>query len=197
MIVFNSRLVRKINDADMKIMILLISTILITMTTTERTDSVHKYQINLINGKNISLGEFEGNVLLIVNTASECGYTPQYAGLQQLHEAYSGKGLTIIGFPANNFGRQEPGTNEDIEQFCEINYGVTFPLSAKVSVRGDDIHPLFEDLISRNNPDFTGEIGWNFEKFLIDGNGNLLRRFKSNVSPESQEIKQAIEQALS
>ena len=177
-------------------MILFASAMLLTMTTIERTESVHKYQVNLINGKNISLGDFKGNVLLIVNTASECGYTPQYAGLQKLHETYSGKGLTVIGFPANNFGGQEPGTNEEIAQFCELNYGVTFTLSEKISVKGDNIHPLFEDLTGRQNPDFTGAISWNFEKFLIDGNGNLLRRFRSNVSPESAVMRQAIEQAL-
>jgi glutathione peroxidase len=180
----------------MKTMALLITAFLMIMTTDERTDSVHKYQINLINGKNISLSEFRGEILLIVNTASECGFTRQYAGLQKLYDIYSERGFSIIGFPANNFGGQEPGTNEEIAQFCEVNFGVTFPLSTKISVRGNDIDPLFEDLINTDNPDFAGDIRWNFEKFLIDRNGNLLRRFRSNVSPDSAELKQAIEQAL-
>lgn len=180
----------------MKTILLLIATISMIVTNSERLDNIYKYELNSIDGKNISLEEYKGNVLLIVNTASECGFTPQYAGLQELYESYSDDGFEILGFPANNFGGQEPGSNEEIAQFCEINFGVTFPLFSKVSVKGDDIHPLFKELTSLNNPDFTGDIGWNFEKFLIDRNGNLLRRFKSSVSPDRKELKEAVDLAL-
>jgi glutathione peroxidase len=157
---------------------------------------VHQYEENLINGEKVSLSSYEGEVLLIVNTASKCGYTPQYEGLQKIFEEYGEKGFKVLGFPANNFAGQEPGSDEEIAQFCELNYGVTFPMFTKVSVKGDDIHPLFNFLTSAENPDFKGEIGWNFEKFLVDGNGNLVRRFKSNVTPESDEIRKAIAELL-
>ncbi|MDX1590564.1 MAG: glutathione peroxidase [Balneolaceae bacterium] len=159
-------------------------------------NTIYDYEVNTIDGKNILLKEYENDLLLIVNTASKCGYTPQYEGLQNLYETYKDQGLTILGFPANNFGGQEPGTNEEIAQFCQLNYGVTFPMFEKVSVRGDDIHPLFKDLTQMENSDFTGDISWNFEKFLIDRNGNLVRRFKSNVTPESDELVTAVEQYL-
>lgn len=170
--------------------------LLLMGTLTERSDSVYEYELNQINGEKISLEEYRGDVLLIVNTASECGYTPQYAGLQELYETYSDRGFTVLGFPANNFGGQEPGTNEEIARFCEVNYGVTFPMFERVSVKGDDQHPLFERLTSWPNPDYEGAISWNFEKFLIDRNGNLIRRFKSNTTPESEELKTALENAL-
>ena len=131
-----------------------------------------------------------------MNTASKCGYTPQYEGLQAIYEEFGDQGFTVLGFPANNFAGQEPGSDEEIAQFCEMNYGVTFPMFTKVSVKGDDIHPLFDFLTTAGNPDFTGDIGWNFEKFLVDGNGNLVRRFKSNVTPESDEITTAIRELL-
>jgi glutathione peroxidase len=176
--------------------ILLLTGLLVMSFTTERNDNVHQYEENLINGENVSLSSFEGDVLLIVNTASKCGYTPQYEGLQAIYEEFSDQGFKVLGFPANNFAGQEPGSDEEIAQFCEMNYGVTFPMFTKVSVKGDDIHPLFEYLTKAENPDFTGDIGWNFEKFLVDGNGNLIRRFKSNVTPESEEITSAIQELL-
>lgn len=159
-------------------------------------DSVHDFELTNIDGENTPLGKYEGKVLLIVNTASECGYTPQYEGLQSLYENYKDKGLVIAGFPANNFGGQEPGTDEEIKQFCKMNYGVSFPMFSKISVKGNDIHPLFAYLTSQQNPDFTGEIKWNFEKFLIDKDGRLVRRFRSAVTPESDEIISAIDRAL-
>lgn len=140
-----------------------------------------------IDGKNLDLSKYKGKKILIVNTASKCGYTKQYAELQQLAELYQNK-LVVIGFPANNFGGQEPGTNENIKDFCQKNFGVTFPLSEKVSVKGDDIHPLFKMLTEADNPDFKGEIKWNFEKFLIDENGNLVHRFRSATKPLSEDI---------
>ena len=145
-----------------------------------------------IDGKALNFSALKGRKILIVNTASECGYTPQYEELQKLHEKYSGK-LILIGFPANNFGQQEPGTNEQIEEFCTKNYNVTFQLMQKVSVKGDDMNPLFKWLTTQPNPDFTGDIKWNFEKFLIDENGILVHRFRSKSKPMSEEIISAIE----
>ena len=124
---------------------------------------------------------------MIVNTASECGFTPQYEDLQKLYSTYKDK-LVIIGFPANNFGEQEPGTNSEIKSFCSKNYGVTFPMMGKVSVKGNGIDPLFAWLTTEPNPDFTGDIKWNFEKFLLDENGKLIHRFKTRTSPMSDEI---------
>lgn len=149
--------------------------------------SVYDFKLKTIDGKNFNLAAYKGKKLLIVNTASKCGFTPQYAELQKLADEYKGK-VTVIGFPANNFGGQEPGANLAIKEFCQKNYGVTFPLSEKVSVKGDDISPLFKYLTSAENPDFTGEIKWNFEKFLIDENGKLIHRYRSSVKPLSTEI---------
>ena len=150
-------------------------------------NSVYDFKLKSIDGEAFSLAKYKGKKVLIVNTASKCGYTPQYAELQKLADTYKGK-LVIVGFPANNFGQQEPGANLEIKTFCQKNYGVTFPLSTKVSVKGDDIDPLFKYLTSAENPDFTGEIKWNFEKFLIDENGKLVHRFRSAVTPMSPEL---------
>lgn len=149
--------------------------------------SIFTYKVQNIDGKNLDLKQYKGKKILIVNTASKCGYTKQYAELQKLADAYKEK-LVVIGFPANNFGGQEPGDNLNIKEFCQKNFGVTFPLAEKSSVKGDDISPLFKHLTSAENPDFTGEIKWNFEKFLIDENGNLIHRFRSAVTPMSPEI---------
>jgi glutathione peroxidase len=165
-------------------------------TDTTTTDSVYKFKTTNIDGEETSLKKYEGKVLLIVNTASECGYTPQYEGLQTLYEKYSDDGLVVLGFPANNFGGQEPGTDEEIKQFCKVNYDVSFPMFSKISVKGDDQHPLFSYLTTAENPDFTGEIKWNFEKFLIDKNGNLVHRYRSDVKPQSDDILRAIEKEL-
>lgn len=159
-------------------------------------DNVYQFEENSISGDPVSLQSYEGKVMLIVNTASECGHTPQYKGLQELYEEYKDDGLVILGFPANNFGGQEPGSDEEIAEFCELNYGVTFPLFTKISVKGEDIHPLFDYLTEAENPDFTGEVGWNFEKFLVDKNGNLTRRFKSNVTPDNDELVSAVKELL-
>ena len=149
--------------------------------------SVYDFKLKDIDGNGFSLAKYKGKKVLIVNTASKCGYTPQYAELQKLADQYKGK-VVVVGFPANNFGQQEPGTALEIKQFCTAKYSVTFPLSEKVSVKGDDICPLFKYLTSADNPDFTGEIKWNFEKFLIDENGNLVHRFRSQVTPLSPEL---------
>jgi glutathione peroxidase len=146
-----------------------------------------------IDGKPIDFSQFKGKKILVVNVASECGYTPQYEGLQQLYEKYKDK-LMIIGFPANNFGQQEPGTNKEIQAFCKKNYGVTFQMMNKVSVKGDDINPIFRWLTSEPNPDFTGDIKWNFEKFLLDENGKLIHRYRSKTEPMSEVVTKAIEE---
>lgn len=144
--------------------------------------TVHDFSFTTTEGKEVKLAEFKGKKILIVNTASKCGFTPQYKELEQLHQQY-GKNLVIIGFPANNFGNQEPGSNEDIAAFCEQNYGVTFLIAEKVDVKGENIHPLFKFLTEQPNPDFTGDINWNFEKFLVDENGKLLHRYRSKIKP--------------
>lgn len=149
--------------------------------------SIFTYKVQDIDGKNLDLTKYKGKKILIVNTASKCGYTKQYAELQKLADTYKGK-LVVIGFPANNFGGQEPGENLNIKEFCQKNFGVTFPLAEKSSVKGADISPLFKYLTSAENPDFTGDIKWNFEKFLIDENGQLTHRFRSGVTPMSEEI---------
>jgi Glutathione peroxidase len=154
-------------------------------------DNVHDFTIATIDGKELKLDQFKGKKILIVNTASECGFTKQYAGLQELSEKYGDK-VVVIGFPANNFGGQEPGSNEEIQGFCEKNFGVTFLLAEKSSVKGEDISPLFQYLTSAENPDFTGEIKWNFEKFLIDEQGNLIHRFRSKVEPMSKELTEKL-----
>ncbi len=149
--------------------------------------TVHDFKITSIDGDKVDLNKFKGKKILIVNTASKCGFTPQYAELEQLWKQYKDK-LVIIGFPANNFGGQEPGANSDIKEFCQQNYGVSFLMSEKVSVKGEDTDALFKYLTTADNPDFTGEIKWNFEKFLIDENGKLIHRFRSNVKPLSPEL---------
>jgi glutathione peroxidase len=149
--------------------------------------SIYTFKVQNIDGQALDLKKYKGKKVLIVNTASKCGYTKQYADLQKLSDTYKDK-LVVIGFPANNFGGQEPGENLNIKEFCQKNFGVTFPLAEKSSVKGDDISPLFKHLTTAANPDFTGDIKWNFEKFLIDEDGNLIRRFRSSVTPMSTEI---------
>lgn len=144
--------------------------------------NVYDYAIKTIDGKQIKLSQFRGKKILIVNTASKCGYTPQYEELEKLHKQY-GKEVVLIGFPAGDFGGQELATNAEIQEFCKKNFGVTFLMSEKVSVKGEDINPLFKYLTSANNPDFTGDIKWNFEKFLINEKGELVHRYRSGVKP--------------
>lgn len=150
--------------------------------------SIYDFKVESLDGGQISFAKFKGKKILVVNTASQCGYTPQYAELEELYEKYKEK-LVVVGFPANNFGQQEPGTNQEIKEFCKKNYGVSFPMAAKVSVKGDDIHPLFSWLTHKSeNGVLDAEIKWNFNKFLIDENGKLLAYFPSKVKPMSEEI---------
>ncbi len=155
------------------------------------TPTAYTFKLKDIDGKAFLLSKYKGKKILVVNTASKCGFTKQYADLQKLADQYKDK-LVVVGFPANNFGGQEPGLEAEIKTFCQKNYGVTFPLSSKVSVKGDDIDPLFKFLTAEANPDFTGEIKWNFEKFLLDENGKLIHRYRSNVTPLSDEITKAL-----
>jgi glutathione peroxidase len=148
-----------------------------------------------INGKDTSLKDYAGKVILLVNVASKCGNTPQYAGLQALYAKYKDKGFVIIGVPSNDFAGQEPGTPEEIKAFCTDNYGVTFPLMAKVHVKGKEKCPLYAALTATTAP-FPGEVKWNFGKFLIDRNGQVIKRFEPSVKPETPEVVQAIEAAL-
>jgi glutathione peroxidase len=165
--------------------------------TGENMGSVYDFTLKNIEGKDVSLKEYHGKVLLLVNVASKCGLTPQYEGLQKLYTKYNERGLVILGFPANNFMGQEPGTNEEIKSFCSLKYNVSFPLFSKISVKGDDIHPLYKFLTDKGtNPEFGGDIKWNFNKFLVDRNGKIIARFEPKVTPESDEVIQAIEKAL-
>ncbi|WP_395078455.1 glutathione peroxidase [Gracilimonas sp.] len=159
-------------------------------------NSFYDFNMKDIDGNEIPLAEYKGKVVMVVNVASKCGYTPQYEGLQSIYEQYNDDDFVILGFPANNFKGQEPGTNEEIKEFCTLEYGVEFPMFSKVSVKGEDQSELFTYLTSQPNPDFEGEIKWNFEKFLIDKEGNLVRRFRSNVEPESDEIVKSIEELI-
>lgn len=147
-----------------------------------------------IDGKEIKLSGYKGKVLLIVNVASECGYTPQYEALQKIYEKYKDKGFEILAFPCNDFGAQEPGTNEEIKNLCSSKYNVTFKLFDKIKIIGKDKSPLYEILI--NNTDDRGDVKWNFEKFLIDKSGNVIARFRSKVKPESEELTKAVEELL-
>ena len=149
--------------------------------------SVHEFTINTIDGESKNLSDFKGKKMLFVNTASQCGFTPQYMELQELHEKH-GDELVIIGFPANNFGGQEPGSNDQIKTFCQKNYGVSFILSEKVSVKGKNIDPIFEWLNAQDNQSFKGDIMWNFEKYLIDESGKLIKRYRSMTKPDSDKI---------
>jgi len=169
--------------------IFLLSILLINISATvEKSKSVHDFTLKSIDGKEVSLSQFKGKKLLIVNVASQCGYTPQYKDLEELSKTYKDK-LVVLGFPANNFGSQEPGNNSEIKSFCEKNYGVSFPMFSKVSVVGKDQDPLFKFLSSK---DLNGSVGdsprWNFSKYLVDENGKVLKFFPSSVKPLSKDI---------
>lgn len=159
--------------------------------------SIYQFHVNNIFGFDKVLEEYKGKVMLLVNTASKCGFTPQYAGLQELYDRYKDRGFVVLGFPADNFMHQEPGTNEEIAKFCSINYSVTFPMYAKISVKGKDIHPLYKYLTKKEtNPEFSGKITWNFNKFLISKEGKILNRFTTPTKPLDAKVIEAIEEAL-
>ena len=176
--------------------ILILSTVLIAMTLPAlAAPKLASIPIKDINGKETSLQDYQGKVLLVVNVASHCGYTPQYAGLEATHRRFKNKGLAVLGFPSNDFGAQEPGTNEEIKQFCTSKYDVTFPMFDKLHVKGAEQHPLYAALTGKESP-FPGDVKWNFGKFLIGRDGTILKRWDSKTTPESKEIIEAIEAAL-
>lgn len=161
-------------------------------------DRIYDYTVSDINGKSVSLSAYEGKVMLIVNVASKCGFTPQYEGLEMIYREYKQDGFVILGFPANNFLGQEPGTANEIKTFCSTTYNVTFPLFAKISVKGKDQAPLYTFLTAeQSNPTFKGAIGWNFTKFLVNRKGEIVARFEPKVEPTSDVMRRAIEDALS
>lgn len=159
--------------------------------------TVHDFTVKDIDGRSVKLNRYKGKVLLIVNVASRCGNTPQYAGLQGLYEKYGKQGLVVLGFPANDFGAQEPGTEAEIKQFCTANYKVTFPMFSKIVVKGDGQAPLYRYLTSKDtNPSFGGDIEWNFAKFLIGRDGRPIGRFSARTQPTDPSVIEAIERAL-
>jgi glutathione peroxidase len=170
---------------------------LLLATTAFAASSVHQFTVDAINGTPTPLAGYKGKVMLIVNVASQCGYTYQYEGLQTLYVKYKDQGLVVTGFPANNFGGQEPGSNAEIGAFCKSKFGVTFPMFSKISVAGKDKAPLYQFLTDKTaNPKTGGEIPWNFTKYLVDRDGKVLARFDAAVEPGSKELTSAIEAAL-
>ena len=161
---------------------------------TSRADLPLSGTMKGIDGKDVDLGSYQGKVVLVVNVASRCGATPQYSGLQSLYEKYKDKGFVVLGFPANDFGAQEPGSDEQIKEFCSTKYAVTFPMFSKITVKGPDKAALYKVLTETADP--SGEVGWNFEKFLIGKDGKIAGRFKTRVSPDDAELVSAIEAAL-
>ncbi|GGD00243.1 glutathione peroxidase [Thalassobacillus devorans] len=149
--------------------------------------NVHGFSAVMITGDEKSLADFKGKVLLVVNTASKCGFTPQYEGLQELYDKYNEQGLEVLGFPSNQFMNQEPGTEQDIQEFCKVNYGVTFPMFSKVDVKGKDTHPLFQHLVKEAPGMVSDQVKWNFTKFLVDQNGNVVDRYAPQTKPEDIE----------
>ena len=169
---------------------------IITMTALAvSAQSLYDIKLKDIDGKDTTLAAYKGKAVLIVNVASKCGYTKQYSGLEATYQKYKDQGLVILGFPCNQFGGQEPGTNEEIKEFCSSRFNVTFPLFDKIEVNGANRHPLYVALAGKNSP-FPGDIKWNFNKFLIGKDGKILKRFDSGVKPDAEELIQAVESAL-
>jgi glutathione peroxidase len=164
---------------------------------TNKMKTIHSIDVTRIDGSATNLGAYQGQVMLIVNVASRCGFTGQYEGLQKLYETYKDKGLVVLGFPANDFLRQEPGTNQEIAEFCSSKFHVTFPMFEKIEVTGSNMHPLYKFLTGKEtNPEFSGKITWNFNKFLVGRDGKILGRFGSRTGPEDKTVITAIETGL-
>lgn len=161
-----------------------------------KSPSILDFKVQDIDGKAVDLARFRGDVLLIVNTASKCGHTPQYRELEAVYEKYRKQGFAVLAFPANEFGHQEPGSNAEIKQFCSETYNVTFPLFSKIVVKGPGTHPLYRYLTEKTDPKLRGEIDWNFAKFLVNRKGEVVARFKPAAKPQSPEVTRAIEAAL-
>jgi len=175
--------------------IALLATVIAMTTLAAHAEPIYDIKLKDIDGKDTTLAAYKGKAVLIVNVASKCGYTKQYTGLESIYQKYKDQGLVVLGFPCNQFGGQEPGTNEEIKQFCSSKYNVTFPMFDKVEVNGANRHPLFVALAGQDSP-FPGDIKWNFNKFLIGKDGKIVKRFDSKVAPESEELTKAIEAAL-
>ena len=175
--------------------IALLITLCVLQTVAVYAESIYDIKLKDIDGKDTTLSAYKGKVLLIVNVASKCGLTPQYKALEALQQKYKDKGLTVLGFPCNQFGGQEPGTNDEIKQFCSTKYNVTFPLFDKIDVNGEKRHPLYVALAGKESP-FPGDIKWNFNKFLIGKDGKILKRFEPRTTPDAPEVTQAIEATL-
>lgn len=166
-------------------------------TATPKEKSMYEFAMKDIDGNNVKLDAYKGKVVMIVNTASKCGLTPQYEGLQALYDKYKDKGFVILGFPANNFMGQEPGTEKEIKDFCTLKYKVSFPMFAKISVKGTDQHPFYTFLTNKeSNPGMDGDITWNFEKFVVDKSGKVIARFSPKTTPDDPKITETIESAL-
>jgi glutathione peroxidase len=176
--------------------VILYGVLLIMATSLFAASGVYSFTLNSIDGKPAPLADYKGKVVLLVNVASQCGYTPQYSALESIYEKYKDQGFVILGFPANNFGAQEPGTNEEIKTFCTRKYSVTFPMYSKISVKGADQAPLYAYLTKDTAAGISGEIKWNFTKFLVDRNGNVVQRFEPAVTPDSKDVTGAIEKQL-
>jgi len=170
--------------------------LLVTATSLLAASGIYSFTLNSIDGSPAPLAGYKGKVVLLVNVASQCGYTPQYSALEKVYEQYKDRGFVILGFPANNFGAQEPGTNEEIKTFCTRKYSVTFPMYSKISVKGADQAPLYGYLTKETPAGISGEIKWNFTKFLVDRDGRVVQRFESAVTPDSKEVIAAIEKEL-
>ena len=179
----------------MKILIFLAVILICQVVSAGAAESIYSVPLKDIDGKDTTLQPYQGKVLLIVNVASKCGFTPQYTALEALYQKYQGQGLVVLGFPCNQFAHQEPGTDAEIKQFCTSKYNVTFPMFDKIEVNGPNRHPLYLLLAGKESP-FPGNIGWNFTKFLVGRDGKILKRFNSPVKPDSPEVIQAIESAL-
>lgn len=159
--------------------------------------SVYDFKMKDIDGKNVNLKKYKGKVVMIVNTASKCGYTPQYEGLEAIYRKYKDQDFVVLGFPANNFRGQEPGTDKEIKEFCTLKYDVTFPMFSKISVKGEDQHPLYKYLTDKaTNPEFAGDITWNFNKFLIGKDGKIVARYETKVKPEDPTVTAEIEKLI-
>ena len=179
----------------MKILMLLAAVLILQIISVRAADSLYDIQVKDIDGKDTSLKPYQGKVMLVVNVASKCGFTPQYTALEAVYLKYQPQGLVVCGFPCNQFGGQEPGTDLEIKAFCTSKYSVTFPMFDKLEVNGANRHPLYVTLAGANSP-FPGNIKWNFTKFLIGRDGKILNRFDSSVAPDSAEVTKAIEAAL-